>query len=106
MIIIYFCYVFFIGKHVKLICPPNGGSTYFNYMKFHSIVLLAICDAYCNFIFVDVGAQGSRSDGGIFKDCAIKRAIVENTLNLPHPEALPNTDIVLPYYFIEDSAFG
>ena len=33
------------GRHVTIQCPAGGGSTYFNYKKFHNIVLLALVNA-------------------------------------------------------------
>jgi hypothetical protein len=93
------------GKHVKCLCPDNAGSMYFNYLKFHSLVLLAIVDAHCNFIYVDVGSQGSRSDGGIFQDCELNRRLETKQLNIPDPQPLPGTDVSVPFYFIGDNAF-
>ena len=55
------------GKHIAIECPHSGGSLYYNYKGYHSIVLLAVADSEGRFIYIDVGANGSALDGGIFQ---------------------------------------
>lgn len=53
------------GKHVRIKAPCNTGSLFFNYKEFYSMVLLAIVDADCKFIAVDIGSYGREGDAGI-----------------------------------------
>lgn len=55
------------GKHIRIFSPNKRGSLFLNYKDFFSIVLLAIVDAHCKFIFVDIGSYGKEGDSGIFK---------------------------------------
>jgi hypothetical protein len=50
------------GKHIRLKCPRNSGSLFFNHKQFHSMVLQAVVDARMRFNAVDVGAYGKQSD--------------------------------------------
>ena len=56
------------GKHICMECPKNGGSAYYNYKDFHSIVLLAVCDAKYCFNLVDVGSYGRKNDAAILSE--------------------------------------
>ncbi|CAH2226621.1 jg21303 [Pararge aegeria aegeria] len=77
------------GKHIRIINPEGGGSMYYNYKNFYSIVLLAMCDSdYC-FTYVNIGAHGKNSDSSIFKNSALFRNLENNTSNLPVPKPLP-----------------
>jgi hypothetical protein len=89
------------GKHIAIKCPRNGGSLYFNYKKFHSIVLLAMVDADYKFVWVDCGANGSSSDAQVFNGCELKAAVYDNTIGFPDEEPLPGDDKSLPYLLLE-----
>ncbi|XP_031357873.1 protein ALP1-like [Photinus pyralis] len=93
------------GKHVNIQAPPNSGSMFFNYKKTFSIVLLALVDAHNNFIAIDVGAYGKNSDGGIFANSALGKALQRGSLHVPKDATLPNTNIQLPYVIVADEAF-
>lgn len=53
-------------KHIRIKAPPHSGSDFYNYKKLFSTELLAVVDAHCRFIFIDVGANGRASDYIIF----------------------------------------
>ncbi|XP_011858988.1 PREDICTED: uncharacterized protein LOC105556501 [Vollenhovia emeryi] len=93
------------GKHIALQAPPNSGSTYFNYKKYHSIILLAISDAKYRFTMADIGAEGRQSDGGVFKNSDIGRHFEEGTFKLPNVKPVESSGPALPYVLLADEAF-
>ncbi|XP_023240761.1 protein ANTAGONIST OF LIKE HETEROCHROMATIN PROTEIN 1-like [Centruroides sculpturatus] len=94
------------GKHIVMRKPINSGSHYHNYKGTESIVLLAVVDANYTFRYVDVGTQGRISDGGVWNKCNLKELIDVNALDIPPAHPLPGQDIVTPYVFLADDAFG
>jgi hypothetical protein len=68
------------GKRIVMQSPFNSGSEFYNYQSQFSIVLLAVVDAKYNFIYVDIGAQGRISDGGVFKASSLHEKIEEKRL--------------------------
>ena len=50
------------GKHVHLVAPPNGGSLFYNFKQYHSVVMMALCSYDYRYIMVDVGSYGSNND--------------------------------------------
>lgn len=94
------------GKHITIQSPSHSGSEYFNYNGTFSIVLLAVVDRNYCFSFADVGSQGRISDGGVFNQSAFYRKLLSNSLNLPLPSLLPNSDNDMLYVFLSDGAFA
>lgn len=93
------------GKHVLIQPPVKSGSYFYNYKHSFSIVLLAVVDADYKFIYVDIGCNGRVSDGGVFKNSSLSKALEENTLNVPPPQPLLNQSFSLPYTLVADDAF-
>jgi len=63
------------------------------------------CDSFYKFTVVDVGGEGSNSDGAIFKNSGFGHRLINNNLNLPNPKPMPNLNEVLPHFFVADAAF-
>lgn len=93
------------GKHVRVFCPSNTGSLYFNYKEYYSVVLLALVDADCKFVAIDVGAYGGEGDAGVYTKSNFGKRIAAGSFNLPPPTVLPNTTILQPHVILGDSAF-
>lgn len=95
------------GKHIRITKPIGRGSKYFNYKKYFSFVLMAVCDANYRFIYIDVGSYGSSSDSGIFGRSSFGQMLRTNSLDLPVDAPLPKTTTpALPYIFVGDEAFA
>ncbi len=60
-------------------------------------------DANYKFLYVDVGAAGRAGDAGTFSVSTLKRALDENSLDLPPSENLQ--DACVNYHIIGDDAF-
>lgn len=77
------------GKNVRIQCPYMSGSQLYTYKNYFSVILLAACDANYEFIYVDVGAYGSESDGGVFARSDPLKGIDNGNIKLPDPLPLP-----------------
>ncbi|XP_067946400.1 putative nuclease HARBI1 [Watersipora subatra] len=93
------------GKHIVMTKPWHAGSEYHNYKTQESIILMAMCDANYSFTYVDVGAQGRASDGGVFGRSTLQLGIEGNTLNFPADRCPPNSNQALPHVILADEAF-
>lgn len=100
------------GKHVKVVKHPGSGCLLHNYKAFNSIILLAVVDAKYRFIHFNVGAYGSRSDGGVWAEDRLGSALNKGHLDsfIPAPNYLPRDEKrscgLVNYFFVGDDAFG
>ncbi|XP_065315909.1 mediator of RNA polymerase II transcription subunit 19-like isoform X1 [Gordionus sp. m RMFG-2023] len=99
------CFGALDGKHIYIKCPPNSGSQYFCYKHRFTLVLLALTDINRKFLYIDVGAYGKQSDGGVFKISSLYREIVNQTLDLPPAKPFPGLSENMPYVMVADDAF-
>lgn len=93
------------GKHFHVQCPNSSGSEYFNYKHRFSTLVLAMCDSRYVFTYLNVGSAGREGDAGVFKNCDLLRCLENNTINIPPPERLGESQIELPYVIVGDEAF-
>lgn len=67
---------------------------------------MAVVDSQYKYVMIDVGAEGRKSDGGIFKDSQFGRALANGTLDIPSLGLLPGTSATAaPFAFVGDEAF-
>lgn len=94
------------GKHAVTQKPPNNKLILIlNTKKEFSVVLMALIDANLRFITVDIGAYGKNTDGEIFKNWALGRALSVGTSNIPGSITLLGSNILMPYLIVGDEAF-
>lgn len=86
--------------------PPNSGSIYYNYKGQHSFNLFALYDAEYRFTFLDIGAEGRMSDGGVFRNSKLYLALENNFLQIPSPAIIGTNGPVLLYVIVADEAFA
>ena len=94
------------GKHMN-IDIGNAGSTFYSYKRHNSIVLMALVDANCRFIYVDIGCNGRVSEGGVCSNSSLSELLNDesNTLNIPPSRQLPGHNIKIPHFIVADQAF-
>jgi len=64
-----------------------------------------VSDANCCFSIVDIGAEGRRSDAGVFASSNLAHLLDTSSLQLPPARHLDNSGIKFPYVLVGDEAF-
>ena len=97
------CVAVINGKHVCIKAPQHRGSEFFNYKKYHSVVLLALVDANKRFLTVDIGQYGRVSDGNVFANSNTAMRLARQNTGLPPDEI--SGGVPLLHIVIGDEAF-
>ena len=92
------------GKHIMIECPARGGSDFFNYKGFHSIVLLAPCDAKYCLTMVDIGSFGKDNDANIYNQSVIRKGFATGAFHIPESEIVHGHE--LAYVIVSDEIFA
>ncbi|CAN8000380.1 unnamed protein product [Ixodes hexagonus] len=93
------------GKHVRIVCPKDSGSYYYNYKMYHSIVLMALVDADLKAIYVHAGVNGRCNDSVAFKSSSLYEKLASPTCGLPPPQALSGCAKATNHVIVADAAF-
>ncbi|KAG5872392.1 hypothetical protein JTB14_005344 [Gonioctena quinquepunctata] len=93
------------GKHILIKAQQEEGSSFYNYKGQNSIVLLALVDANYKFLYFNVGINGRISDGGVYRECELSKAIAKNYLKFPEDRSLPMRTKKIPFVIAADAAF-
>ena len=69
---------------------------------------MTLVDADYKFLWIDVGSDGSTNDANILNGSELKEGLESpnNIFNIPEEKSLPGDDVPIPYYIVEDNAFG
>ena len=96
------------GKLIAIKKPAHSGKLYHNYMGFFSIPLLALVDAHCKFIWIELGSMGHMSDSKIFHDSELFECLEDNSIGIPSPSPMAddNTNRSMLYFILCDDAFA
>lgn len=78
------------GKHIRIIRPCDSGCLYYNYKKYVSINILAVCNLNYEYIHVDVGSYGKSSDSTIYCKSSFCNEIQEKLLGIRHSRTSSN----------------
>lgn len=98
-IYIYVYYIYACNSTVQSKKP----NILFSIQGFHSIVLLATCDAFYKFTYIDVGAYGSEGDANIFKNSTFGSRILNDQLPFPADTIINGKKV--PHFIVADDAF-
>ncbi|KAJ8665725.1 hypothetical protein QAD02_007387 [Eretmocerus hayati] len=82
------------GKHFRIRQPPNSGALFWNWKRFYSVNVMAVCDSDGYFMWVSTGGFGSLNDSTVFRATNLGAALYSDQFPIVNQGMqLHNTDI-------------
>ena len=94
------------GKHIVFEQPKNPGSHYHDYKVTESIIVMAVVGPKYQFIYAEVSMNGMNSDGQAWAQSPLRKALENNTLNLPESTPLSGVLDDIPFVCLGDDALS
>ena len=91
------------GTHIAIEPPMKAATDYYNYKKFHSIIMLATVNSHMKFTYINIGAPGRCNDASVFNRSNLAQ-IIKHEDYATHYMMINNTRV--QSHLIADSAFG
>ncbi|CAF4749204.1 unnamed protein product [Rotaria socialis] len=91
------------GTHISIKPPLGLEADYFNYKKYHSVIMLAVVNADLGFTYINVGAPGRCNDASVYSRSNLSD-VIKNSIYEDHYMTVNNTKI--QSHLIADSAFA
>lgn len=91
------------GTHIAIKPPKGAESDYYNYKKYHSILMLAAVNSDLKFIYVNVGAPGRCNDASVYNRSGLAQ-VIKCDIYANHYMMFNGTRIQA--HMIADSAFA
>ena len=91
------------GTYITIGPPMKAATGYFNYKKFHSIIMLAIVNSHMKFTYINIGAPGRCNDASVFNRSNLVQ-IIKHEDYATHYMMINNTRV--QSHLIAHSTFG
>ena len=91
------------GTHISVKAPVESQVDYFNYKKFHSIVMLASVNCSLQFTYVNVGAPGRCNDSSVYSGSNLAE-VIQHPIYSKHFTVI--NGVKVQAHLIADSAFA
>ncbi|CAF3307254.1 unnamed protein product [Rotaria sp. Silwood2] len=91
------------GTHIGIKPPGGAESDYYNYKKYHSILMLAVVNSNLKFTYVNIGAPGRCNDASVYNRSSLAQ-VIKNDIYANNYMVINSTRI--QSHMIADSAFS